>query len=272
MAEGALVPTGGRGCGNRKVGSIYAECGLSPFGSPIESFLYCPPVRVPADFIVKAQGITLLEDPTDPRLFHIVDHLGVNSWPNVADWFEEARRFGLSHNISGSGVEYAKLTPGSRIMPIHPHAWVHNFPVFAAAWIPGLKPGDRHAYDFCPKEITEHNILFDGPRPEMCAGVWYQSLLKGQFPVYEDEMIEHWKAEVPTMLETAKRLVIRTMPSFEYQGFCPPDGVTPQFEAAFIGSWPITRLVVINDPVDGKHEKALKRASESSLPVEEVNE
>src|SRR5260370_3402660 len=54
-------PVGG-GCGEREQGGVYAECRLSPYGTPLEYFLIDPPRQLPEglDIINKPQ---LWEDP-----------------------------------------------------------------------------------------------------------------------------------------------------------------------------------------------------------------
>ncbi len=51
-----------RGCGEREQGGVYAECGLSPYGTPLEYFLIDPPRPLPEglDIVNKPQ---LWEDP-----------------------------------------------------------------------------------------------------------------------------------------------------------------------------------------------------------------
>lgn len=38
-----------RGCGTRKMGCAYAECGMSPDGRPVEDFLVCEPLLLDED-------------------------------------------------------------------------------------------------------------------------------------------------------------------------------------------------------------------------------
>ena len=45
-----------RGCGEREPGGVYAECGLSPSGSPLERFLIDPPQPL-------ADGLDLVNKP-----------------------------------------------------------------------------------------------------------------------------------------------------------------------------------------------------------------
>jgi len=87
-----------RGCGTRCRGGLYAECGMGPNGSPVENFLMDPPVLL--DFArigVIPRGTHLVERNGATHLF---DWIGAESYPNVADFIEEVRRFGLSRRLS----------------------------------------------------------------------------------------------------------------------------------------------------------------------------
>jgi hypothetical protein len=49
-----------RGCGDREEGGVYAECGPSPYGSPLEHFLFDPPLPLP-------DGLDLVNKPGHAR-------------------------------------------------------------------------------------------------------------------------------------------------------------------------------------------------------------
>lgn len=107
-----------RGCGERKSGGIYAECGLGPGGLPLDRFLVDPPAPIPAglDIINKAQ----VWEHKDSGVFHLVIWVGAEHYSYVADIIEEIRLYGASRRI-GSMVDLSKLTPGqSRMILAHP--------------------------------------------------------------------------------------------------------------------------------------------------------
>lgn len=113
----AIVP---RGCGERVPDGIYAECGLSDRGSPLEAFLIDPPQPLPEglDIINKAQ---LWQHPTS-SIWHLVIWVGAVHYPHMADYIEEVRRFGVSRRI-GAHVDISLLTPGQSMMIFaHPRA------------------------------------------------------------------------------------------------------------------------------------------------------
>lgn len=113
----AIVP---RGCGERVPDGIYAECGLSDRGSPLEAFLIDSPAPIPPglDLINKAQ---VWQHPKT-GIYHLVIWIGAVHYPHVADYIEEVRRYGVSRRI-GAHVDVSVLTPGQSMMILaHPRA------------------------------------------------------------------------------------------------------------------------------------------------------
>jgi hypothetical protein len=78
-----------RGCGEREQGGVYAECGLSPYGSPLEHFLIDPPQPLPEglDIINKPQ---LWEDPAT-GITHLLIWIGGEHYEWCSDYIEETR-------------------------------------------------------------------------------------------------------------------------------------------------------------------------------------
>jgi intein/homing endonuclease len=77
-----------RGCGKRRTpGGLYAECGLSGHGSPLEAFLVDPPIPLPTglDLINKPQ----LWDDGRTGLVHLLLWIGEQYYPHVSDYIEE---------------------------------------------------------------------------------------------------------------------------------------------------------------------------------------
>jgi len=232
-----------RGCGRRKRGGIYGECGLSRWGRPLEDFLMDPPVLVdPPALGVSPIGVTLIEDPATGST-HIVDWVGEEHYPNVCDLLEETRRFGLSRRLPRT-LDFGRLDAHSRILLVHRRAGVVDVAPYADDW---RRP--------CPKALAEHA---DPPRaPSVCAGVWWEEVVGGD-PV----------EEAPAGSPADPRRVRRSMPSLRYLARRGPDGATPTYAPAIFASFPISRLVVIRDPEGGTHEPALDRAGQASLPVD----
>jgi hypothetical protein len=236
-----------RGCGTRRKGGIYAEVGLSPYGLPLEAFLIDPPVVVGREALgLHPIGVTLLTNPkTGVR--NVLDWIGEVHYPHVCDFLEEARRFGVSRRLP-KNLDFSVLTPSSRLVLLHPRAWIDQAAGYFAArdqarWAAG-----------CPQWLPDH--LDPGLPPAMCAGLWWEDLTEG--------------AAIPGGPDTDPRLVERTMPSFTYHARLRPGGVVPTYRLALFASFPLSRLAVVHDPDGGTHEPAMAAASHANLPVELV--
>lgn len=228
-----------RGCGSRKQGGIYAEFGCGPGGSPIEDFLIDPPVIFdPKELGITPIGVRLVERE---GVWHIIDWVGSEHYPNVADYVEETRRAGLSRRLAKT-LDFSKLTEQSRILLVHARAHTDVFHLYADRWT-GLR------YNRCPKNIEDHNLP---DYPDICAGVWWEDV-KGGF-------LRLSSGDHP-------RLVIRGMPSFSYVAAAQPDDLKPVYRPAIFASFPIHRLVVIKG-MHGEHKPGVLAAGQSSLPVQ----
>jgi hypothetical protein len=227
-----------RGCGTRVVGGVYLECPLSTNGMPIEYFLVDPPWVVDKEEMgLSSIGVKLIEKD---GIWHVLDIVGSQYYPNVADFVEELKRLGLSRRVPKS-LPFSKLTSESKIMLLHERASIANH-----------KDYDQHGAN-CPRSIKEHDgihtragsILIDRHK-EMCVKTWWNDIDKG-------EEIEDGKVE-------------RTMPAFTYEGYARPDHVIPKYELAIFCSLPIQKIAVIEDQENFTHEHAMEKVSVSEIP------
>ena len=232
-----------RGCGTRKRGGIYAECGLSPWGEPLEHFLVDPPVPIDAEALgLSPIGVTLLADPATGAT-HVLDWVGEEAYPNPADFLEEVRRFGLSRRLPRT-LPFARLDARSRIVLVHRRANMADATAYTADW---RRP--------CPKQLPEHQQ--PATAPSLCAGIWWEDVADGVpiVPVGSDDRQD-------------ARLVRRSMPSFSYLARSAPAEATPAYVPAIFARFPLSRLAVIEDPEGGSHEAAFQAAWQAALPVE----
>lgn len=227
-----------RGCGTRVKGGVYWEVGLSEYGSPLESFIIDPPMVVDIDALgISPRGVHVIERN---GVAHVFDWIGAESYPNVADFLEEARRFGVSRRLELPKEQYNRLTPESRLVLVHPKAHIKNPEPY---WYPRVGMQNEamptpYKWHLCPKELPEHE------EPEtMCAGLWWEDVIDAS-PV-----------------EKGERIAMRKMPSFSYGCAIPPETAEHFYLPAVFASFPLGRIVVINDPDEGTHEKALDRLS-----------
>lgn len=227
-----------RGCGLRVQGGVYAEAGSSSGGQPIEYFLLCPPVPVDAkEEGLTPRGIKLVEEA---GIVHAWDWVGEVHYPNVTDFIEEVRRFGMSRRLP-LGLDYSALTAESRMVLLHPRAILEPPCPYHADRIGGKALGLK--WNDCPKGREHQHI-------EMCAGLWWEDV---------------------TPLEALEgRVGRRDMPSFGYKAAVKPELAVNRF--AKLGAFavmPIDRLAVVRAD-DGSHEKAMQAAGKSGLSVDLV--
>jgi len=234
MTSGAIPVA--RGCGRRVKRGIYAELGLSPFGRPVEDFLMDPPVALPEGLELAPQGVTFIERD---GVTHLIDWVGSTHYPNIADFVEEIRRFGLSRRLP-QNIDFGRLSVASRLIFVHARAFIEDA---------GARQGYRAPDDapfVCLRDIEAHQKGTE----EMCASMWWEDV-EG---VNEDG--------------------VREMPSFEYTPRRPrPEVEARTYRPGIFGSFPIGRLVVVNDPDDQEGtEKARSKAANSEFAVDLVDE
>lgn len=229
-----------RGCGQRQRGGIYLECGLSPNGKPIEHFLMDPPTPIPDDVAIPKQGIGWVHRD---GVWHVLDHVGAVHYPNVADFIEEARLYGISRRVPRTTL-FRRLTKDSRLLLVHGRAIVTNPEVYRTT--AAVHEGVR--YD-CPKDNRDHQQAL--PEGEMCAGIWWSDIQFGE-------------------PQEGTGAVRRKMPSLTYEGWPHRDGT--RYEPGFFASFPIGGIAIVRDDEFGTHETAAQAASEARLPIEVVDE
>lgn len=232
-----------RGCGRRKKGGIYAEVGLSPYGRPIEEFLIDPPQRITQD--IPHQGVLC---QVHRNVLHLMDWVGAQYYPNVADFIEEARRYGISRRLPKS-TPFHQLTPASRLLLVHPRAYIENrIDYLPAHW---SCPCDKH--DF-------------GEIAEMCIGmVWHDLDRAGARMTHQiaGPEIERYVGD--------GLAAERQMPAFSYFGHVRPVEVEGVYTPALFASFPISRLVVV-DGTPEETAEGLAVLDGAVLPYEVVPE
>jgi hypothetical protein len=109
-----------RGCGKRKAGGVYVECGLVPpgYGRPFTDFLLDPP-QPPPEGVDLVNKVQTWQDAAG--VHHLLVWIGAEHYPYLPDFIEEARRFGISRRIRGN-FDFSLLTTASRMLLIHPSA------------------------------------------------------------------------------------------------------------------------------------------------------
>lgn len=257
-----MVYAKARGCGSRKVGGIYLTVPLAKEGgATIESLLVDPPSVIDPNRVgLSAIGVQTIERG---GVSHVLDWVGSENYPNVADFVEEARRMGISRRISKT-FDFYKLTPKSRLFLVHQRAYVQNSKAYYEAYQD--ERGEPVVWK-CPKFIPHHQHpasqteLFGKVLDyvECCAGVWWHDIDGGE-----------------AVLDPAfpYRSVERTVGSTTYFGLRRPDCFDkegPEYLPAVFMSVGIPKIEVIRDPKDGTHQEAVDLASKAFIDVEVVD-
>lgn len=256
-------PTPVRECGQRKEGGIYVEFGLSVGGAPLEHFLLDPPIPTSQLTLISSTDTVIRKlNPrgmTVARLcehgpYHLFDWVGMDNYPNVADFVEEVRLHGLSRRVPKT-AQFDLLDKRSRIIIVHARGYVHNFADYYDAVQLRNPKRKWDAIWRCPRGRFEH--LHQVP-DEMCSGIWWLDLdPRAQVAPY------------PRVGKHGFPLVERKMTHMAYYVALRPAGISPVYEPAVAASFPIWRLAVVKAE-DGSHETSRAAAERSRLPVVEV--
>lgn len=225
MATSTVTVPVVRGCGVRKKGGVYAEVPTSPFGQPIENFLIDSPIVVDKAALGLSEiGVKLIEKA---GVYHVFDIVGQEHYPNVADFVEEARRFGVSRRLPTT-LDYSLITPQSRLILLHARAFIYNSAEYYQA--------EDAALWTCPKNKVEHGhkTMLTEP-PPMCAGLWWNDIEGGAPHTVNTEQPRDL-AELRAMGD--KNLVKRTCPSFAYNGHSRPATVKPILQPGPVRKFP----------------------------------
>lgn len=249
-----------RGCGSRVAGGLYLTCPLVPFGLPVEHFLIDEPIHqvdvenkmvpIAEAFRLSARGVTITEIPALGPGHHVIDWVGAEHYPNVADFVEEVRHFGVSRRIS-SRADFSKLTRDSRIVLAHPKAWIDDW-IIHYRTERAIKEGpeeETHTFKDCPRDGNQSSHT-DWPDETCCARWWWQDVVGGE----------------PSPTEEPRK-VFRQMPSFGYEAHEPPEGADGKHSLALFAAFPIVHIEAIMDREGMKHEQSMKKAEKSTIPV-----
>jgi len=249
---------GERGCGEREPGGVYMRTLMGTRGDPLEKFLVDPPIPCPPDMLIPERGVSILERPGFPGVFDVYDRVGKKYYPNVADFFEEVRRSGLSRRIKRD-ARLELLSPASKIILVHERAIIDNCAEYYDALIeeaneyPEVHPFrclcETEKHDGYPWE-SDHK--FRNNTREMCVSLWWDDIKSGTNSLDPSD---------------PPRTVERELGDTTYVGRKKPKGIDPLYTEGIFMVLPIHRLDVIEDTEDGRHEPALEQARRSGLPV-----
>jgi len=241
-----VATIGKRGCGDRVAGGVYLSCPTSDHGHPTECFLLDPPKPIEAAVLgLSPRGVTLFDDASGRT--HVMDWIGAESYPNVADFIEETRRLGVSRRIAKT-EEFARLGPGSKLFVVHARALITN----PADYYQALPEQDWYtcpattAFAHCGRGQAEAHRFGAEMDAEPCGRLWWHDVAGGEL-----SDLGCW----------------RTIGSTVYPCAPTPEGVTPRYELAIFGAFPIKQIEVVADHEGTGTESAMIAASQARLPL-----
>jgi hypothetical protein len=224
-------PTVARGCGSaRKQGGTYLECGTSPYGHPIEAFIFDPPIPYKTE---SARGVTL---KTMNGVTHVIDQVGQKDYPFASDILMEIAQHGLSRLVSPSVLQNASLTAESRIFLVHTRGILTNAKRFKK--------------------------LFDNDKLKHRCKLFTQ---KGETTHLETSgaCSRHPYAFAPGDAHNIRGFTRST--SYRVAPLLKETDVEPTYISAIIGSFPITFVSIVAAP-DNSHEAVLEKLKNLDLP------
>jgi hypothetical protein len=246
-----------RGCGHRVAGGLYLVW-LPPYNEATQQALIPPdadyrPRWFADEFIldpphpvdVEALGVTPIGMTPVLRngVWHLLDWVGEEHYPNVADFVEEARRQGVSRRISMSVLEN-EYTEASRLLLIHRKAYIANWMAYRSiAYHGGRRLENIQRNWRCPAHLAGHE---EGRCN--CAGIWWEDVAGAA--IAGDNHPSEW-TRVPSA-----RWTIRDLASGEFYRCAErPPGVVPEYQPAIFASFPFTRYEIVRDRIAGRHQR-----------------
>ena len=244
-----------RGCGKRVAGGIYLATDLSPYGIPLNAFLFDPP-WVPLDndgvpHYPGSVGLHLVENPWQENVVDVWDWIGEEHYEYFPDFWEETKRYGVSRRIS-SGANFDLLSRKSQLIGFHRKGIYSALnKVFYKRLIKEWETGTE--MDLCPQNKEEEHF---------CVSYLWQ-------------LVENAEENKP-------RLHTRFMPDIVKVQFSYIAASIPTWADNYMTSWipaamfhlPIHRIEIVEDKVAGTHEKAWEIVDKSvtDLPYVVVEE
>ena len=259
-----------RGCGDREPGGVYAECGFSPYGKPLEHFMFDPPMPLPegVDLVNKPQlwprvdPVTqepVLDPVTGRPIYDLLIHIGAEHYPYASDYMAETRQLGASRRLNAN-LDLSLLTSRSRMLLAHPKAII-------VPWRDLTPP------DWCFKRLKRHDLAsyallgLDAATDEDRVG---PCIFKLWDVLPENEAIEVFEQE------GERPVCVRKIGSTLYE-YRPTGEEVQEWEQGFILGLPITGIALIqyadgtvNEKAKAKMLEGVEQNGEMAVPYYET--
>lgn len=243
-----------RGCGTRKKGAAYGETPMSEHGLPLEAYIQDPPIPIdPEEMGLSAVAVKLIERD---GVYHVFDWVGEQHYPNIADFLEEARRFGVSRRLPKT-LDFSKLTTETKMVLLHKRACIEAETNRTVYWDEYIRhPQMEYVWrDPCPVAAVMNSGIHSPY--EMCAGLWWQDIHDGVTTHFEDKELD--------------RLVTVKMPSFDYQAVWKPSDADPRYVPGIFASFSLVNIAVVLDDVNFSHDQMIETAQAAGVPIDLVD-
>lgn len=144
-------PENGRGCGIRDEEMPYLSSGLSPFGMPLEHFIFDP---TPEWLDVVKRGYTLIVD--QEGITHVGMFFSKGDYPHWWDFVMETKHYGVSRKV-GKEFPFHRLTPDkSKFFFIHPRGIpTFDYTALGPSWMKDPKCCRLHYCKWLPSKEME---------------------------------------------------------------------------------------------------------------------
>lgn len=227
--------------GSREEGCAYSVLATSPFGTPLEDFMICPPIPIDLQAMgFSSQGMNLFQD--SEGTYHILDVVGVDHYPTVPDFIEEGVTGGFSRLFPKPQLAAAipLLDPiKSRHYLAHAMAVIENP---AELYLSMLD--DTRWSGECPKEFVDHIPEVyerkEGQVSSCLANLWQCIKPRKDEELFENERY-FWRSKVYGNFKAAVA-PDKYNPDYTYGIFMM---IKPHFEIVF-------------DSIESKHEDVVK--------------
>lgn len=196
--------------------AMYIEWGVSRDGIPIEQFVICPVWTIDKSaFHLSSQGMNIvprmsegkhMTDPDGRPIYDVFDIIGRKHYPYKTDFFEEAKRFGISRRWP-TNTPIDKLTPGvSR----------HYLCTDAGALQDiGLVLGQvNHNHRKCLRPVSKHPKPFDEGFRDTCSAMWWSEI-----PISECVNSESGYGRIRPSFSYTCEPVLDKEPKFDFGAF-----------------------------------------------------
>lgn len=265
-----------RGCGSPTAGDAYWSVPVGKEGVPIDMCLLDPPMPLSdipdilspegeGELRLSAVGVQLFKDPIT-EIWHVLDVVGREHYPEVWGFWAEARELGVSRKLPRN-LDFGLLTPSSRLWLAHARAFIHNWTEYQDYH----RPYDEaiRAHEEAQGRSVDHLRGHACPRWAAELDPWGQTYMAlrgeqahepGHILSREEMCVGLWAFDLdPREYDEPGEETTRLAGSTRYRGYVRPEDIETRHELAFFASLPLHNITVYDDPIGQKHLDTLRQ-------------